>query len=63
MDKFLIISENLVEDLPKFENLDDIQKIEKFTRFLDKTVSITQDIAMEDWISIDNNIKTDQQYK
>jgi hypothetical protein len=63
MDKFLIVSQKLVENLPKFENLDDIIKIEKFNRFLDKTISITQDIEIEQWILIDDNIKTDKQYK
>ena len=52
-------------EIPKYENLEDIQREEKLKRFLNETVSKAQEIAIDEWEDglIDVNVMSDEEFR
>ena len=63
-EKFIMIRKELSE-IPKYENVEDIQREEKLKRFLNETVSKAQEIAIDEWEDglIDVNVMSDEEFR
>mgnify|MGYP003111763150 CR=1 FL=1 len=64
-EKFVMVRKELISEIPKYENIEDIQTEEKFKRFLNETVSKAQEIAIDEWEDglIDVNVMSDEEFK
>ena len=64
-EKFVMIRKELISEIPKYENVQDIQREEKFKRFLNETVSKAQEIAIDEWEDglIDVNVMSDEEFR
>jgi hypothetical protein len=64
-EKYVMIRKDLVTEIPKFEDIEEIQQTEKFKRFLDETIRKADELAIEEWEDglIDSNVMSDEEFR
>ena len=64
-EKFVIIRKEVVDEIPKFEEFEDIHQVEKLQRFLNETVENAQQEALDEWEGgkIDLNVMSKSEEK
>tara|TARA_R100000742_G_C4167830_1_gene7165 strand:+ start:19 stop:336 length:318 start_codon:yes stop_codon:yes gene_type:complete len=64
-ENFVIIRKEVVDEIPKFEEFEDIHQVEKLQRFLNETVENAQQEALDEWEGgkIDLNVMSKSEEK